>query len=85
MSLKRHEQVALSARVHDVRSQIEIARCTVQSLHELTDLIRDGMLVTLESLQEELTEIEQRLTPPPLPMVAVRVAGSNVYELRKAA
>ena len=73
MSLQRHEQVALSARVYDVRSQIEVARTTVESLHELTELIRDGIVVTLEALGEELQEIEGRLAPPPIEMTAAAV------------
>jgi len=63
--MKRHEQVALSARVYDVRSQVEVLRGTIENLHELTELVRDGMEVTLEDMSERLETIEEALSPPP--------------------
>ena len=77
--MKRHEQIAVSARLYDVRSQIEVARSTVENLHELTELVRDGVVVTLENLQEELQEIEVLLSPPPVEMSAAAI-GFHVPE-----
>ena len=63
--MKRQEQVSLSARVYDVRSQIEVVKGTIENLHELTELVRDGMEVTLDDMSDRLLEIEERLSPPP--------------------
>ena len=87
--MKRHEQVALSVRVYDVRSQIEVARSTVENLHELTELVRDGVVLTLENLQEELQDIEELLSPPPIEMSVAAIGfhaheNGNVIEFRKA-
>lgn len=88
--MKRHNQVALASRVYNVRSQIEVARSTVENLHEMTELVRDGLTLTLEELQEELAAIEEELTPEPLPVAAIgfnvsQHGDGNVIELRRAA
>jgi hypothetical protein len=72
--MKRHEQVALSARVYDVRSQVEVVKGTIENLQELTELVRDGMEVTLEDMGARLQEIEEALSPPPMEQ-AVDVIG----------
>ena len=77
--MKRHEQVALSARVYDVRSQVEVARLTVEHLHELTEIVRDGFVLTLENLCEDLEEIENLLSPPPVEM-SVAAIGFHAPE-----
>ena len=77
--MKRHEQVALSARLYDVRSQIEVARTTIENLYEMTALVRDGVVVTLDNLGEELQEIEELLSPPPVKMSAATI-GFHVPE-----
>ena len=77
--MSRYEQVALSARLYNVRSQIEVTRSTVENLHELTELVRDGVVVTLENLQEELQEIEELLLPPPVEMSAAAI-GFHIPE-----
>lgn len=83
----RSERTALASRVYDVRGQIEVARMTIEEVKELTDLVRAGLVVSLENLQDELESIEQKLTPPPVSArdVVPMFDGSNVVGLRLVA
>lgn len=81
----RSEQTALASRVYDVRSQIEVARLTVENMRSLAELVKDGFCVTLEHLQEELESIEEALTPSPVAVanMAPVYDGGVVVALRR--
>lgn len=85
--LKRYELQQMAETVHDVRSQIEVARIVIEDVHELAELVKSGLTVTLEHLQEELEEVEFKLTPPPVSArdVVPMFEGSNVVGLRLVA